>query len=635
MIPDEKGTFSEFPLLQGLWNPRPLDECREVLADFQTLPEIPVGILLLCLVGMRDPERWFAEGTARPKRDFTVLTLDQNEPPIRIDGGSLVRATWDIERGTGQITSWSDLLAATLWSEVRGAEVCCAWTAQAICMLQSAHAAEAAFFPWPSPVWQHGLVSGDHERLPFDSYEMALRRGLNPVLVGGLAGTTVSSATLNSSHFARARDLLRHGEAVARVSGSDANIWRLDRYYSLEATETTLGVAIDARRFRDCLFQWLCASNRDKDEHFLVVDALLHLRDRVPCRAVSCNSYQFRWRTRNPFLYQRLTLGELHQVLSFLDQEEDRLLVGYPAGRSQPGPSRSWMFIPGTAKNPVEVHRFQAGLDDGQIASGTLFRVPGDAIGRAVVPNIVAAQVPMRLSAIVSDYEKTSGARVLVAVNGGYFLDARTVPRNHPEWLGKPVGFLKCDNTVISGPFYTNRPLVCLDGNGTLTLRFVSQGLCSPENAPLDEAYRWSDDPGMYWEFRAAVEAGPLLINHGRKALCLDRERWGCLSARSVQAAPVQMPDLRTLRTAVCVARNGDLWLVTVHGRIPESAGMTHEEIANWLCRAIPDVDWAVEMDCGGSVTAWHTDAGVTTMGSCIGGHERPIATALLFSANG
>jgi hypothetical protein len=41
-----------------------------------------------------------------------------------------------------------------------------------------------------------------------------------------------------------------------------------------------------------------------------------------------------------------------------------------------------------------------------------------------------------------------------------------------------------------------------------------------------------------------------------------------------------------------------------------------------------------MEMDAGGSVTAWHVDAGVTTIGSCLGGSERLIASAILFSVH-
>ena len=61
---------------------------------------------------------------------------------------------------------------------------------------------------------------------------------------------------------------------------------------------------------------------------------------------------------------------------------------------------------------------------------------------------------------------------------------------------------------------------------------------------------------------------------------------------------------------------------------------MTHTELAHWLQVAIPEVNWAMEMDAGGSVTAWHVDAGVITLGSCLGGLERPIASAILFSTD-
>ena len=63
------------------------------------------------------------------------------------------------------------------------------------------------------------------------------------------------------------------------------------------------------------------------------------------------------------------------------------------------------------------------------------------------------------------------------------------MPKRHPEWLGKPVGLLKYDNEFLAGPFYKNRPILCRDNGCRFTLRFVSQGLCSPENAPLERIF--------------------------------------------------------------------------------------------------------------------------------------------------
>lgn len=622
-------TFSEFPPLQGLWTPRSLDDCGEVLDHLRILPQIPVGILFLCFTGMRDLESWFSEGMSRPKRTCTVLALDQ--PQAHVNGSELVDAVGAFENDEATVIGWTQLCALTLWSELRGAEVSCLWTEQALRVLLGANTPEVIFFPWSSPVWQHSLAPSIPGEFGFDPHEMAVRRGLNPSLIRGLAQVDRPSAELNASHFSRARAILNHREKVAPIRNFGAHLWRLDRYFNPDATGSSLGVAIETRRFRASLFEWLRDSNHDDDENLLTVDALLHLREQTPCTAVSCNSFIFRWRTRNPFSYQYLTLGELHQVLSLLGRKQENSFVGYMSDRSKPSIG-SGIFAFGARKSPIVTHQFQFDLHDNHIVSGLISRVPAHTIGEGLYPDIVRTDYPKPLSAIVEDYEKATSKRVIVAINGGYFLDTRTVPRDHPDWLGMPVGLLKCNDQVISGPFYTNRPVFCLDHENKIALRFISKGICTQENASLAEAYKWSDLSDEYMGFRAAIEAGPLLIKAGSPDLDLDREQWGSPSARAIQSAPVELPDLRTQRTAIVMSRTGDVHLVTVHGRVPESAGMTHEELANWLHHEVPEVDWAMELDAGGSVTAWHANVGVTTIGSCFGGRERPIASAILFS---
>ena len=399
---------------------------------------------------------------------------------------------------------------------------------KALCVLRSAATPEAGFFPWVSPAWQHDLVAALRGEYRDDNpYEMALRRGLNPVLIRGLNPGAGSNGTLDAAHFVRARALLRRRDAVARLASPEADFWRLDRYFSPEATSTSLGVAAEIRRFRADLFRWLRDSNRDDDECLLIADALLHLREHVPVPEVSCNSFLFRWRTRHPFSYQQFTLGELHQVLSFLDRNPDSVVASAESVRRSRTPARRRSLVRTGQDCGVETRHFQVDLHDHRTASGSVFRVPAHTIGQDLRPDIAAADKPKRLSAIVKEYEEATGRTVIVAVNGGYFLDTRTVPRDHPEWLGKPVGFLKCDDQIISGPFYTDRPVLCFDHEHHIALRFVSKGLCSPENAPLGEAYTWSDDEDEYLGVRSAIEAGPLLIRAGRPDLDLGTRRVG------------------------------------------------------------------------------------------------------------
>lgn len=629
MSKDTVPKYSEFSPLQGLWTPRSLDHCAEILDYLRSLSEIPVGILFLCFAGMRNLESWFAEGMCRPKLTCTVLALDQ--PLAHVNGADLVAEVTAFEKESATVSGWIQLYAATLWSELRGAEVSCLWTNQALRVLQSSNTEEALFFPWSSPVWQHGLSSSENGGVEFDPYEMALCRGLNPLLIRGFTKDDCHRPQMNASHFYCARTAFSNSKKVAPISSAGTAKWRLDRYFTPEATGSTLGVAFETRRFRANLFKWMANTNCNSEQNLLIADALLHLRNNNICTAVSCNSFLFRWRTRNPFLYQYLNLGELHQVLSLLCMKKEKSFDRSLHERSKKS-AIAEKIIPTEGKHSIQINQFEVDMGDNQIASGMIFKIKAITIGQGVYPDVVMSDTLKPLSAIVEDYEKATGTRVIVAINGGYFLDTRTVPKDHPSWLGMPVGLLKCNEKVISGPFYKNRPVFCLDDENRISLRFISNGICTQDRAPLADAYKWSDVNDEYVGFRAAIEAGPLLIKGGTLDLDLDREQWGTVSARSIQAAPVEMSDLRTQRAAIVMSLCGDLRLVTVHGRIPESVGMTHEELASWIHDEVPDVDWAMEMDAGGSVTAWHVDLGVTTVGSCFGGRERPIATAIVFS---
>jgi exopolysaccharide biosynthesis protein len=627
MMINDKPVFSEFLLFQGLWRPRSIEDCKELLDFIGTKSELPVGILFLCLIGMRDIENWFAAGFDRPRIKCTIVNLD--EPQGFINGPEMLDAINHLRNPGGndiKIRNWVQLCALILLSELCGAEVLCFWTNQAIMALHQAEKPEARFVPWGSPAWSHNIRQEQYNILGFDPHAMFLSRGLNPVMIRGMTGCGQACNKLNASHFLHARNLIKN----YKNTQPHDSYWKLDRYFSFDAINSSLGVVLETSRFRYNLFRWMRDSGYNTDEQFLAADALLHMREPIPFPAVSCNSFAFRWRTRNPFTYQKYTLGELYQILTLIGSKEKQCKTSIVS--NSPREITKPAILTTRLKNRmlVETKLFQVCLMDGRIASGTIFKLPSES-GAFVYPDIYKAAELRPLTSIIKEYECKTNKKVLVAINGGYFLDNRTVQGDRKRRLGMPIGLLKYNGNISSGPFYSNRPVLCIDYNNKISIRSVTRGIMSQETGALDQAYMWHDEDEEYLGYQAALEAGPFLIKKGEIAIDLKMEGWEDASARKMQVAPIEMTDLRTMRSAVAISESNDIYLTTVHGRVPESVGMTHEELAVFLKHEIKDVKFAMEMDAGGSVTAWHINLGVTTIGSCVGGHERAISTCLLF----
>jgi exopolysaccharide biosynthesis protein len=630
MMNNDRSVFSEFPFFQGLWRPRPIEDCKESLDFIRTKSELPVGVLFLCLIGMRDIENWFTAGFNRPRTKCTIVNLDQ--PRGHINGSEMRDAINYIQNLAGsdiKIYNWVQLCALILLSELCGAEVLCLWENRAVKVLHQSEKPEAWFVPWGSPVWSHNIRHEKYNILGFDPYAMSLNRGLNPAMIHGMTNCGQVCNKLNASHFLHARNLIKN----YRNTESYNNCWKLDRYFSFDAINSSLGVVLETSRFRYNLFGWMRDSGYKTDEQFLVADALLHMREQTLFPAVSCNSFVFRWRTRNPFTYQKYSLGELYRILTLIGSK-DKHCKTFPLSNF-PRPKNDSAILITRSKNIiiVKTKAFRVILRDGRIASGTIFRLPAKS-GRFVYPDIYKAGELRPLTSIIKEYERETNKKVFAAINGGYFLDNRTVQRDPQKRLGMPVGLLKYNGNILSGPFYSTRPLLCIDYDNNISIHSVTGGIMSQGAGTLDQAYMWRDDEKKYSGYRAVLEAGPFLIKKGEISIDLKMEGWEDTSAREMQAAPIEMTDLRTMRSSVAISESGDIYLTTVHGRVPESVGMTHEELAAFLKHEIKDVKSAMEMDAGGSVTAWHTNLGVTTIGSCVGGHERAISTCLLFSVS-
>ena len=100
-----------------------------------------------------------------------------------------------------------------------------------------------------------------------------------------------------------------------------------------------------------------------------------------------------------------------------------------------------------------------------------------------------------------------------------------------------------------------------------------------------------------------AVEAGPMLVSGGRSAVSdMDAEGWKTGNSIATQAARLDYLDMRGPKIAVGLAGSGRaLSVLTVNGRIRESVGATHADMAGILCAR--GVESAMGCDPGGSST--------------------------------
>ena len=120
--------------------------------------------------------------------------------------------------------------------------------------------------------------------------------------------------------------------------------------------------------------------------------------------------------------------------------------------------------------------------------------------------------------------------------------------------------------------------------------RPVNIQLMEPANNP----YHWS-------EILYAIEAGPMLIDQGKQILNMEEEGWKTTNSIKTQAARLDFTDMRGPKIAVGITKEGKLMVLMVNGRIRESVGATHFDMADILLKY--GMDKAMGFDPGGSST--------------------------------
>ncbi len=98
-----------------------------------------------------------------------------------------------------------------------------------------------------------------------------------------------------------------------------------------------------------------------------------------------------------------------------------------------------------------------------------------------------------------------------------------------------------------------------------------------------------------------AIEAGPRLIRDGEESIEMQAGGWKTQKSIATQAARVDFMDMRGPKIGVGINDAGELIVVAINGRIRESVGATHIELAKILLQQ--GARQAMGFDPGGSVT--------------------------------
>lgn len=98
-----------------------------------------------------------------------------------------------------------------------------------------------------------------------------------------------------------------------------------------------------------------------------------------------------------------------------------------------------------------------------------------------------------------------------------------------------------------------------------------------------------------------AIEAGPLLVDKGKECIDMELEGWKTNNSIRTQAARLDYTDMRGPKIAAGIDENGNFMVLTINGRIRESVGATHNDMAKILESF--NIQEGMGFDPGGSST--------------------------------
>ncbi len=143
-----------------------------------------------------------------------------------------------------------------------------------------------------------------------------------------------------------------------------------------------------------------------------------------------------------------------------------------------------------------------------------------------------------------------------------------------------------------------NRTIVRLAGNKVMeiiktpeqkTLKTIPVGLTLsfrsdfyPENS-FEEGMELEIKLKGFETVKFAVEAGPMLIDKSKECIDMEIEGWKTNNSINTQAARLDYTDMRGPKIAAGIDGNGNFMVLTINGRIRESVGATHNDMAEIL----------------------------------------------------
>ncbi|MCK4700917.1 MAG: phosphodiester glycosidase family protein, partial [Bacteroidales bacterium] len=102
-------------------------------------------------------------------------------------------------------------------------------------------------------------------------------------------------------------------------------------------------------------------------------------------------------------------------------------------------------------------------------------------------------------------------------------------------------------------------------------------------------------------EYIHGIEAGPMLVERSKPCIDMQIEGWKTKNSIRTQAARLDYTDMRGPKIAAGLDKNGNMYILAVNGRIRESVGATHQDMAEILINQ--GIEKAMGFDPGGSST--------------------------------
>lgn len=145
-----------------------------------------------------------------------------------------------------------------------------------------------------------------------------------------------------------------------------------------------------------------------------------------------------------------------------------------------------------------------------------------------------------------------------------------------------------------------------IDGDSVKEVKIIPAGLSlSIKKDIYSLNFKSGDELEFIFEefknIRHAVEAGPQLLDGGEDCIDMKTEGWKHINSIRTQAARLDYSDMRGPKIAAGIDKKGMLMILAVNGRIRESVGATHSEMANILKER--GMIKAMGFDPGGSST--------------------------------